>query len=57
MSVARFFLVSKKEKVVFLMKKMNKILQNFFLNSSKIKRKKREKNALLMSWMRCTEDY
>ena len=57
MSVTRFFLVSKKEKVVFLMKKMNKILQNFFLNSSKIKRKKREKNALLMSWMRCTEDY
>lgn len=32
--------------------------QNFakFLLSSKIKRKKREKNAL-MSWMRCREDY
>lgn len=58
MCVSRTLLSRVKEgKLFFLMKKMNKILQNFFLNSSKIKRKKREKNALLMSWMRCTEDY
>ena len=44
MGQSRFFLV-------FLMKKLTKFCK---ISSSKIKRKKREKNAL--SWMRCTEE-